>query len=63
MKKRDKQFFGSYIDSPCLNCERRHDLCHKECADYQEFKKLNKEMSDKVKKAKYLENLTPIKKY
>ena len=25
-------------ESPCLNCEKRHDGCHSECDSYKEFR-------------------------
>lgn len=30
---------GSRIYQPCLNCEKRHPLCHQDCEDYAEYKR------------------------
>lgn len=35
---------GSGIYQPCLDCEKRHILCHKDCEDYAEYRRQHKEI-------------------
>lgn len=43
---------------PCHNCKDRQVGCHAKCGDYIEWSKENARVRRKIKKAKYLENLT-----
>jgi len=39
------------MNAPCMNCERRHFLCHGTCPDYQAFRrKRDQAAEEKAKK-------------
>ena len=46
------------LHAPCLNCKNRHPLCHSECKEYLEYRKLKDEENERLHKFKEQENLT-----
>lgn len=46
------------LHAPCLNCKNRHPLCHSECKEYLEYRKLKDEENERLHKLKYEDNLT-----
>ncbi len=47
--------------SPCKGCEQRHELCHKDCKGYIEWKKAKTEMNDKRKFEQSLYSIWSVK--